>query len=338
MWVPVFVAAASAAVLSAVATAAVRRYAIARSMFDRPNERSSHTVPTPRGGGLGIAFVVSAGVLACAGAGVLAPRLAAAFGGGGLVVAGVGWLDDRRGLGALPRAGAHAVAAVWTLLWLGGLPTLQVGGWTVPLGTAGLALGALFIVASINFYNFMDGIDGIAAGQAVVAGCGGAALCAMRGATGPAAVALLVAAASAGFLRWNWSPARIFMGDVGSGLLGFLFAALAVAGERVGGVPLVSWVLLLAPFFADAVLTLGRRVARGERWYTAHRRHAYQRAVQAGMSHARVSCITIALSAAHIPLAYMLAVSPESAPLLVAGSALLIGVPYVAIERVRPMY
>lgn len=286
---------AAAGVLAWVLTGRVRPWALRRGRMDVPNERSSHQVPTPRGGGLAIAFVVLAGLLAGTLTGRLPMNVGVALLGGGLMVAVVGWLDDCYSLLAKPRLLVHLAAALWTLGWLGGFPRLDVGVGSVALGVAGWVVAALGIVWAVNFYNFMDGIDGIAGGEAVVVGVAGAALLALAGAPDLAGVAVLVAGASLGFLRWNWAPARIFMGDVGSGMLGYLFAALAVASENRGAVPVLVWVLLLGVFVVDATVTLIRRARDGEAVFNAHRKHAYQRAVQAGWSHGRVSAAVVAL-------------------------------------------
>lgn len=267
----------------------VRRYALSRSLLDMPNDRSSHSVPTPRGGGLAIAVTLALGAALLAFFGILSRDAAWAFLGGGALVAGVGWLDDHRHVPPGWRALAHVCAAVWALYWLGGLPQVDVGGHSWHLGWPGSLLALFGMVWLINLYNFMDGIDGIAGVEAVTAGLGGAVLLAWGGAPGLAMMSALLAAACGGFLRWNWSPAKIFMGDIGSGLLGYCFAVLALAGENSGSLPVLVWLLLLGVFMMDATFTLMRRVMRGERWYTAHRGHAYQRLVQLGYPHYRVS-------------------------------------------------
>ena len=270
-------------------TAKVRRYAMRRSLLDIPNERSSHSVPTPRGGGLAIALTLAVGVAVLGVSGVLYLNVMWALLGGGLLVAGVGWLDDHRHVAPPWRALVHLLAATWALYWLGGLTELRLGTGIWELGWLGGILAALGIVWLTNLYNFMDGIDGIAGVEAVTTGVGGAILLAWAGAPGLATAAALLAAASAGFLWWNWPPAKIFMGDIGSGLLGYCFAVMALAGENSGVLPATAWLLLLGVFVLDATFTLLHRVIRGERWYTAHRSHAYQRAVQLGYSHRRVS-------------------------------------------------
>ncbi len=273
--------------LAWLSTGLVLRHALRHGLLDVPNERSSHTVPTPRGGGLGIAvsFLVAVALLVFWG---LPAHVAAALMGGGMV-AGVGWLDDRRPTSPLLRLSVHALAALWAVVWLHGLPSLDLGIIRVPLGMSGSVLAVIALVWITNLYNFMDGIDGLAASQALLAGIGGGWLLWQSGDASLAMVSFSLAAASGGFLIWNWPPARIFMGDTGSGLLGFSLGTIALAGEQRGSLPALVWMILLALFIGDATLTLLRRLFQGEAWYNAHRSHAYQRLVQRGWSHLRVT-------------------------------------------------
>jgi Fuc2NAc and GlcNAc transferase len=279
----------AAFVVTVLLTGVSRRYALRRALFDIPNERSSHSVPTPRGGGLAIAATLAAGMAALGGLGAVRSELAWAWFGGGLAVAGIGWLDDHRNVPPRWRAAVHVLAAAWAVYCLGGIDRITLGGTTWHLGWAGSLLAVVAVVWLINLYNFMDGIDGLAGLEAVTAGLGAAALAWWGGNPGLAAAAALLAVSGGGFLWWNWPPARIFMGDVGSGLFGYCFAVLALAGEKSGAVPAAVWLILLAVFVLDATFTLVSRVLRGEQWYTAHRSHAYQRGVQLGYSHRRVS-------------------------------------------------
>jgi Fuc2NAc and GlcNAc transferase len=313
-----------------------RRYALARALIDVPNERSSHSVPTPKGGGVAIAGVVLAGLTLLAALGWVGLHLAVGLGGGGVLVAAVGWLDDHRSLSATVRLTVHVAAAAWVVAWLGGMPELTVGQGVLHLGFIGALLAMLGVVWATNLYNFMDGIDGLSAAEAVAAGLIGALLLAPREPS-LAFVALLLAAAAAGFLVWNWPPARLFMGDVGSGFLGFLFGGLAVASENAGALPALLWLVLLGPFFVDSTVTLLRRMVRGERWHSAHRAHAYQRAVQAGWSHGRVTGVVVALSAA-LGLAAGFATRNHAilGPVLAAAAGVL-GAIYLAVEHGRPM-
>ncbi|MEW6105643.1 MAG: hypothetical protein AB1563_04665, partial [Bacillota bacterium] len=221
------------------------------------------------------------------------------------------WLDDRRGLPAALRAVAQGLAALWALYWLRGFPSLNLGVTRLSLGSVGFVLGVVGIVWFVNLYNFMDGIDGLAATEAItVAGTAALLIGGIRvgllpnpgmtgtapGAASIALVSSLLVPASAGFLVWNWPPARIFMGDVGSGFLGFTFGVLAVASENSGALPLLVWVLLLGVFVVDATATLLRRIWRRERWTEAHRTHAYQLAVQAGHSHKQVTVAVLGVN------------------------------------------
>jgi len=276
--------------IAAMGTGLVRHYALARSVLDIPNHRSSHTVPTPRGGGVAIVIAFATGIVALWALERLSPHLAIALLGGGGIVALVGFVDDHRHLPALWRLCAHFVAAAWVLAWLGGLPPVPFAGAERDLGPVGDLLAAVALVWMLNLYNFMDGIDGIAAVE-TVAVCAGAILLSMVSplTTGPWQLLLLLVAATFGFLAWNFPPARIFMGDAGSGFLGIVLGAFALDAAHREPTWLWSWIILLAVFIADATITLLFRLRRGDRLYEAHRTHAYQHATQRFGSHLPVS-------------------------------------------------
>ncbi|MGH8436289.1 MAG: glycosyl transferase, partial [Pseudomonas sp.] len=198
--------------VSLLLTGALRRYALAHSLMDIPNARSSHSVPTPRGGGVSIvlSFLASLPVLAIVG--VLAWPLMWALLGAGTWIAVVGFLDDHGHVAARWRLLAHCIGAGWALGWLGGLPPLVIFGFDLELGWLGYALAALYLVWLLNLYNFMDGIDGIASVEAICVCLGGALLYLLLGEEAAALPPLLLAVAVAGFLFWNFPPARIFMG------------------------------------------------------------------------------------------------------------------------------
>jgi Fuc2NAc and GlcNAc transferase len=324
---------AAGGALAWLLTGAVRRYALARSLLDVPNHRSSHSVPTPRGGGVAIAAVAILGIVLTAGPGWIEPRLAVALLGGGVFIAGIGWVDDHRGMGARVRFMVHLIGALWAVAWLGGLPQLELGFARVPLGVIGFPLAVVGVVWFTNLYNFMDGIDGLAAGEALTVGIAGGLLLLGVGASGLALLSFLFAASSAGFLVWNWAPAKIFMGDVGSGLLGFIFAVLALASERNGAVPLLAWALLFGVFIFDATATLTRRFLRREPWYEAHRDHAYQRAVRAGWSHARVTKVVLGLNLILAGLALAAVLFPSLLTGAVGVGFLLLLFMYLSADR-----
>jgi len=314
----VWLLSAAAALISALLIAGLtRRYALAHALIDRPNERSSHTTDTPRGGGVGIVVSVLLASALLGFAGIIDQRLALALCIGGAAVAAIGWLDDHRHVGAGWRAMVHFMAAGWALFQLGGIPTLSIGPWSFDVGLFGVPLALLTIVWLTNLYNFMDGIDGIATTQAIFVAAAAALLLGLYGASGNALLCLLIAMACGGFLYWNWPPARLFMGDVGSGFLGYCFAVLAIAGENSGQLPLSIWLILLALFVADASYTLLARLLRGDRVYEAHREHAYQHLVRRDHSHRRV---TVGWNAVNLliilPLALLATRYPSAAPAL----------------------
>jgi UDP-N-acetylmuramyl pentapeptide phosphotransferase/UDP-N-acetylglucosamine-1-phosphate transferase len=259
--------------------------------LDVPNQRSSHSRPVPRGGGLVIVagFLLGLGAWLASGGG-LSPR-ALGWLAGAVLVASVSFVDDLRSLPAIPRLLTHVLGAV--ILTLAGVQEREL-----PLLIA-LPLAFVYITVLTNVYNFMDGIDGLASAQAIVAGL---ALSIAGSQIHNPLVAVgggLLAAASAGFLVFNVPPARLFMGDVGSTFLGFSFAGLSLLGNLgVGGgrLPPEFGVVVLAPFLFDSLVTLLRRILRGERWYAAHRSHYYQRLVQRGLSHAQVTSLYAGLA------------------------------------------
>lgn len=309
---------ATAAVVVALLTGLLRRYAIGAGLIDRPNPRSSHTVPTARGGGLAIvATSIAVFGLLCF-LNMLPVRLFAALAGGGLAVAVVGFFDDRHALPARVRLAVHLCAAVWCLVWLDGLPPLLVGHRLVHLGWSGYLLGTLAIVWVLNLFNFMDGIDGIAASEAIFVSCAGAVLGPIPP-TPEVLAATILGAACAGFLVWNWPPAKIFMGDVGSGYLGFMIAVLALAATRSNPVAIWVWLILGGTFFVDATVTLIRRTLHGERVHEAHRSHAYQWLARRWGSHLPVTLSVLALNVLWLfPAAWLAASYPPFAIWIVA--------------------
>ncbi|WP_060481590.1 glycosyltransferase family 4 protein [Pseudomonas sp. NBRC 111119] len=277
-------------------TGALRRYALARSLLDVPNARSSHTLPTPRGGGLAfvVAFLVGALGLALWGA-VDPSALVAVLGAGGLVAV-IGFMDDHGHIAARWRLLGHFAAAAWGLAWMGGMPPIDIFGWPVHALWLSVPLGLLYLVWLLNLYNFMDGIDGIASIEAICVCLGGTLLFWLVGTPGAAWLPLLLAATVAGFLMWNFPPARIFMGDAGSGFLGMALGLLALLAGWVNPLLFWGWLILLGVFVVDATFTLGRRLLRGEKVYEAHRSHAYQYASRRHGSHRPVSLTVAAIN------------------------------------------
>lgn len=259
----------------------LRRYALARSLMDIPNARSSHSVPTPRGGGVAIVLSYLVALMLLAALGDISAKVTLALSGAGAGVAVLGFLDDHGHIPARWRLLGHFISATWALYWLGGLPPLPLFGVTLDMGWLGHVLAAVYLVWLLNLYNFMDGIDGIASVEAVCVCLGGALLYAIAVAAGtvnatPFGLPLLLAGAVAGFLFWNFPPARIFMGDAGSGFLGITLGILSLQGAWLAPQLFWGWLILLGVFVVDATVTLLRRLLRGDRVYEAHRSHAYQ--------------------------------------------------------------
>ncbi len=272
-------------------------------ILDRPNERSLHVCPVPRTGGVAIlGGMVAAALVARSLTGwpEIMPWIVVI----GLLVGGVSFVDDCRPLPARWRFLVHLVAAASFLV--GGLGMRPVG----PGEEAGWFLLALFgVVWSINLYNFMDGIDGLAAGMAVIGFSGLAILASLHGGHAVALSALVVASAAGGFLVWNFSPARLFMGDSGSSTLGLLAAALSLWAARVG-VPIESSIVVFSPFIADASWTLVRRLLRGARIWQPHKEHAYQRLVESGWGHRRTALAAYGLMGICFGVALLVSWSP----------------------------
>jgi UDP-N-acetylmuramyl pentapeptide phosphotransferase/UDP-N-acetylglucosamine-1-phosphate transferase len=309
---------AIAAIASALIVEGVRRWTMRRQILDVPNQRSSHSTPTPPGGGIAIVVVTTIGVIA----GHAAPwRDLAALLVPAAIIAVVSWIDDMHHTSPLLRITVHLGTAIAAVIFFGGWSNLWlplIG--TVHLGWFGLALTVVWIVGLTNAYNFMDGIDGIAGLQAVIAG-GAWALLALRDSMPLVAWSgLLLAASSLGFLVLNWSPAKIFMGDVGSAFLGYLFAVLTVIASRHDPRLALCGVLFVWPFVFDTVFTVIRRALRGERLHEAHRSHLYQRLNQTGISHARVAMLYGVL--ALIGAASLIAIVPALIAASIAAIAL----------------
>jgi len=272
--------------LSALMTWLSIGYARRRRLIDHPGQRRSHSEPTPRGGGVGIVAITLA--LYAAETGWL-PRearldLLACFVAVALV-AGVGWVDDHRGLARRWRLLAHGLAA---------LLVIASPWWSnaahVPAGAAFAALGVIWVslVWSINLHNFMDGINGLLAWQSLFVFASLGVLMGTAGADADAWHLFELAAIVAGFIPFNFPRARVFMGDVGSGALGLLIGIAAVRQLAVAEIVPVSGLIVVSGFVIDASCNLASRMLRGKRWYSAHREHLYQWMVRSGMSHARV--------------------------------------------------
>jgi len=283
--------------VSLVLTAALRRYALSRQIIDVPNARSSHNVPTPRGGGVAIVVTFLATLPVLGYFGWAATGALIGIGGAGGLVAVIGFMDDHGHIAACWRLLGHFAAAVWVLFWLDGLAPLVFFGLHLDLQWLGYLLAAFYSVWMLNLYNFMDGIDGIASLEAIGVGIGMALIAAVLGAPELMPLPLLLAAATAGFLFWNFPPAKIFMGDAGSGFLGIVLAGLSLQAAWHSPQLFWCWLILLGVFVVDATFTLFRRLLRGDKVYEAHRSHAYQ---FASRHYGRHLPVTLAVTAINV--------------------------------------
>ena len=263
-------------VLAAVGTWMARGYALRRALIDQPGERRSHAIATPRGGGMGIVAAMLVGCALLVWHWPAEKQLLASFATGLMLVAAVGWIDDHRPLSPWLRLVVQALAAcmlAWGVYSSNGL-------WLPALLTFAL------VMVLVNVWNFMDGIDGLAASQAILV-AGGLALVLGQSLWGWIAMALT--GAVCGFLPFNFPKAKVFLGDVGSGALGYLLAAIVVAGitSRPAAWPVLM--LPLAAFLVDASFTLLTRILRREDWWTPHVQHVYQRRARRQGNHVPVT-------------------------------------------------
>jgi len=301
-----------------------RMIALRAGLIDVPNRRSSHIVPTPRGGGMAILLVALCAVAVSTLSGRMPLVAGLSWILGGTVVGIIGLIDDIRGLPVALRMGFQALAAISLLVATGGLPQLPMPAGNLELGYWGWVLGIVVVVWSINLFNFMDGIDGLAAAQSLFVAGAGALLVGSVGVAGGLQLPLLaLAGASGGFLVWNVATTKIFMGDVGSGFIGFSLAASAFLTAGHGSTNLWTWLALNGLFFADATITLLSRWLRGQRVLEAHRSHAYQQLSRRWGSH---SAVTLTYSAINVvwclPWAIMTTRTPSRGSIFVVAELL----------------
>lgn len=275
-------------------TGRIRTYALAKNLVDDVNERSSHSVPTPRGGGLAIIAVVLPAIALASLIGEIPGPMAGGLLGAGTLVVLIGWIDDLGHVSPQVRLAAHTGAAALLAFFINPFPLDWIGVSYVWLEWPFTLVMTVWL---INLFNFMDGIDGIAGSEAIFVFGGYAVLGTVIGQnSGFLAPALLLVAATAGFLIWNWQPARIFMGDAGSGFLGLMLAVAAVAGAKTSTAFGVAMLILPAAFVADATVTVLRRAIVGAPVFEAHRSHAYQIAARRRGNHAVVTIASVAIN------------------------------------------
>ena len=277
-------------ILSFFITSFVRRTAIKRNQFDIPNERSSHNQPTPRGAGLAVVIAFTFGLIVLLIRGDLKPEIFVAIFLPGLLVAIVGYLDDLgKVTAARIRLLAHIVAGLIAVYILGGLPPMPIFGETLNLGLLGNLIAVIYLVWLLNLFNFMDGIDSITGIETLSSCVIISVLLINRTAGDQWQMPMLLASAVLGFLYFNWPPAKIFLGDIGSGYIGFTVGTMSLVIAKTEPLFTWAWIILLGVFIVDATVTLIRRLITRQRVYLAHRSHAYQHLATNSSQHLKVS-------------------------------------------------
>jgi len=315
-----------------------RTYAIKKKLLDHPNSRSSHSFPVPRGGGIVFPVLWTVFLLILYFLGFIKVFYLFVFLPPVFLISCVSFFDDKYQLAARWRFLAQLGAVIYSLIVIGGFSSLNLGVITIHWSWFGYIFMALALLWSTNLYNFMDGIDGIAATEALfVFGFGGYFVwCA-----GGFALAYIIwgmASIVVGFLIWNKPPAKIFMGDVGSTVLGFLVVLFGLVGEIWYGVPFLLWVILYGVFLFDATVTLFRRIKRGEIWYQAHRSHAYQRLQLQQWSHGKILSGVIAINMVLTMFAFLAFYFPQYVLISLIIAIIVLSISYIFVEKLQPMY
>ena len=296
--------------VSAIATRQLVANSHRLSTLDIPNERSSHLTPTPRGGGIAFVATSLVGFLLLLLNDTLDNKSLLALCCAGAIIAMAGHLDDRQKIsGAAVRLVLHAIGAIILIIGIGIPSQISLFDRTVNTGIIGSILGVLYLVWLLNLFNFMDGTDGIAASEAIFVCVAGAVLnYHVLSDINLSTASIILATSTLGFLLYNWSPAKIFMGDVGSGYLGIVIGGLSLMAAKQQSDLLWVWIILLAVFVSDATVTLIRRLLRKQKPHVAHRSHAYQHLAIRFNSHSKVALIVLSINVVWLlPIAFLVA-------------------------------
>lgn len=291
--------------ISFLLTGYMRHYALKKNIIDNPNERSSHTIPTPRGGGVSIVITFLSFIVLL----MFTQHLAISTGlillCSGFGIAVLGFLDDHGHINSMLRLAIHFIIAIAVVFALGGFSEVALFNGTLHLGWFANIIAVLFLVWLLNLYNFMDGINGIASVEAITTIISLATIYLLFSSSLSIELLLILAASVFGFLLWNFPKARIFMGDAGSGFLGMTLGVLALMALKVDAALFCSWIICLGVFVVDATFTLIRRVTNGHKMYDAHRSHAYQYASRL-YSHTTVTISVLLINLCWLaPVAYL---------------------------------
>lgn len=287
-------------------TGYMRHYALKKNIIDNPNERSSHTIPTPRGGGVSIVITFLMVLVALIVSHQIEPNTGLILVGAGLGGAVLGFLDDHGHINSMLRLAIHFIIAISAVFFLGGFSDVKLFNGSLELGWSANIIAVLFLVWLLNLYNFMDGINGIASVEAITTVLSLALIYLLLDIHLSSELLFILAASVFGFVLWNFPKARIFMGDAGSGFLGLILGILALISLKVDPALFCAWIICLGVFVVDATFTLIRRVINGHKMYDAHRTHAYQYASRKYNSHTTVTLGVLLVNIFWLlPIAYL---------------------------------
>jgi len=292
----------------------MRAYALKKNIIDNPNERSSHSVPTPRGGGVAVvcSYLSALAIL------IYTQQLTAHVGltliTAGFVIALLGFLDDHGHINSMLRLAIHFLVAIAVVISLGGFAEVMVFN-GIQLGFLANIIAVLFLVWLLNLYNFMDGINGIASVEAITTTASMAILYFLLNTSLNSDMLWLLAACVFGFLLWNFPKAKIFMGDACSGFLGLTLGILALIALKENVALFCAWIICLGVFVVDATYTLIKRVVNGYKMYDAHRSHSYQILSRKWNSHTPVTLVVVAINLLWLfPIAYLTVIQQWTYP------------------------
>ena len=321
------------AIISNVITNYIRKMSIKNKLFDIPNDRSSHLAPKPKGGGVSIVSALILTIFVLFFYKLIDTDISMSLITGLSIISMVGLIDDFKNLPIVIRIIAYVVGAALSLYFIGRLSYLEINNYSFNLNYFGYILSILFVVWLINLYNFMDGTDGFAAIQTICVSLFCGLILYFSGHIPLAIIMFCTLSSTIGFLYWNWAPAKIFMGDVGSCSLGFLFGLFAIYTEKKGIISIGVWLILLTPFIVDATFTLLKRMINREKWYEAHNSHAYQKLYQLGISHSKLAIGLLVMNILLFwPLAYIANSNNNFEIILIVLSYLIMGLVWATVQ------
>ncbi len=317
-------------ILTLLFTGYMRHYALKKNIIDNPNERSSHSVPTPRGGGVAIVGSYLLALVTLMYSQQLALHTGFILMAAGFVIALLGFLDDHGHINSMLRLAIHFLVAIAVVVSLGGFGEVIIFN-GVQLGFIANIIAVLFLVWLLNLYNFMDGINGIASVEAITATVSMAILYLLLSISLNSEILWLLAACVCGFLLWNFPKAKIFMGDACSGFLGLTLGILALVALKENLALFCAWIICLGVFVVDATYTLIKRVLSGHKMYDAHRSHSYQILSRKWGSHTPVTLVVASINLFWLfPIAYITVtqniIYPEIAVLIAYIPLLLVAI------------